>query len=909
MSASAATIGSRPVELPCLGRCSITSKKAKFPSYLTILISHWSTQLNPQADVLPWNHVERVAGLAHHDILIDNTLRRKSERIFRGMREFTSKRDNARSTSAYISLILLLFSLSLIPIRTEQDDERIFVASSPSSSSTAAAINHHVPRPKTKTKMSPPHRPASGGNRSTTTHLRSNALMQKITKPAAAGSVVDRTEAVAQLSHVEYTAEFFGTLASQTRSLRRRLTGGGEEDVDVEMGERSPGRRRRRYPCRLRVENGRISRPYSGRPRSEIYNYREVLSPVERLPPRAPVFEESGSELEDDGEITAVFAYTGFLAEADDRIDPRTGFAVPPPWIRFKYSREGKAVIKGYREDWRGLEDFLPPHPWAGEGGRYGNQCSRSTASAEGEEGADAWLGRSAEMQNNEKFPMRTGFSTLSLCVMNFRIRRVSLHNSLVGFVSINTRCIIVAEDSQPLSHSPHTTMQFKDDDDEMLPLGREPSQHLPSWRRRGPRAPEDGFGLRPAYFSREYSTWWEKAYGFPIGSVDVACRHHIGGSTYEQVLEKLIEHQTDFCRHHGIEEDEDGSLLYPPAEILGTKAFKAKMEKQNDPNARRRKRNEELRTQREFEEYEALRRPPTPLDEVLRQIREEEIKHDVAEKAAANGSAPKVRARLNTNNIPQQTGQPGGNQRRSPERPPPTYSPGYQRRSPERPPPTYSPPRGTPPSYAAAHGIRRRGALAVRRPRGILGPPRIPTPEFERVEHPNYDSDDFLAEPAEETYPTGTGRYDNDFNGLRRSNAVRRPVQYSGIRTAYDPAPPRDNAMSRPVRRSPSWERNSPYGRRSSIQRTPPRVEVVPDNIPRLFGYDGPPRTPQRAFSYRRTPPPTPQAEHVRRVPSDEIAVRRSRSFSPSPPSSPTRGPPRRSRRIAAGRVQKRSP
>ncbi|KAF7194686.1 hypothetical protein HII31_03948 [Pseudocercospora fuligena] len=493
------------------------------------------------------------------------------------------------------------------------------------------------------------------------------------------------------------------------------------------------------------------------------------------------------------------------------------------------------------------------------------------------------------------------------------------------------------------------------DDDEEMLPLGREPETRS-RWRLPGPKASEDELEIQPAYFSREYSTWWENANGLPAGSIDVACRYHIGESTYERVLEKL--------KHHGIEQDEDGRLVYPPAEFFGTKAFKAKMAKQNDPNARRKKRNEGLRTQREFEEYEAQRKPPTPLEELFRREREEEIKDQIAENAASNGPAPMFRARINTSNIPQQSGQPGRNQRRSPERRPPTYGSGLfqqpvhsgrhqrrsperpppiysapqqtgqpgrnQRRSPERPPPTYSPPRGAPPSYAALHGIRRRNALAVRRPRRISGPPRLPSPEFERVEHPDYDTDEFLGEPAQQTHPAVGGLlgpggllgderaaersrqnavnlFGNNPNGLRRSNAVHRPNQHGGLfGSAVDRA--RDTAVSRPVRRAPSWERDNPNGRRSSIQRTPPRVEVVRDNIPNLFGYDGPPRTPQSAFSFRQTPPPTPRAGRVRRVPSNEMATRRSRSFSPSPPSTPTREP-RRSSRIAAGRVQRRSP
>ncbi|KAF7194680.1 hypothetical protein HII31_03942 [Pseudocercospora fuligena] len=257
--------------------------------------------------------------------------------------------------------------------------------------------------------MSPPHSanrrtaPRSGSRSSFSLPIRTsgskfqNALMQQITTPAAAGSVVDRTEAVAQLSRVEETAEeavdFFTKLVVQTRTLRESITEEAiesEEDAEMMDEEPKPAAPRRspsrRYPSRssrtnaLRVQNGRISRPYSGRPRSEIYNYREMLSPVERLPPRAsrrknahrlsPVFEES----EDEGdEITAVFAYTGYPAEPNDRIDPRTGFAVPPPWINFKYDREGRVVFKGRRDEWEGLEDFLPPHPWAGHGGRFGN--------------------------------------------------------------------------------------------------------------------------------------------------------------------------------------------------------------------------------------------------------------------------------------------------------------------------------------------------------------------------------------------------------------------------------------------------------------------------------------------------------------------------------------------------------
>ncbi|KXS96082.1 hypothetical protein AC578_6377 [Pseudocercospora eumusae] len=452
----------------------------------------------------------------------------------------------------------------------------------------------------------------------------------------------------------------------------------------------------------------------------------------------------------------------------------------------------------------------------------------------------------------------------------------------------------MLSMDREPIFHTrwrPQAVMQFDEDEDEMLPMGREPIVHS---RWRGPRAPEALAGLVPAYFSREYNTWWEKANDFPAGSVECACRHHIGLSTYEHVLEKL--------KHHGIEQDEDGVLCYPPAEVRGTKAFKAKMAKQDGPEVRARKRNEELRTQREFEEYEAYqaqwppqapKKPATELEELWHR-REEEIKDEIAEKAAAKGPAPIFRARLNTSNLGQQSGQSGRGQRRSPERPVPASSRSQQ----------------TGPS-----GIRRRNAVAIRRPQRISGPPRTPTPEFERVEHPDYDTDDFSEGPT----PV------NLFgNGLRRSNAIRRPDQYSGISRSAA-ARPRDTAISRPVRRSPSWEDNGrrssiqrtpPHvyswerdyanGRRSSIQRTPPRVEVVRDNIPNLFGYDGPPRTPQSASISRRGSPSRPIADHVRQFPSNEAAAYRSH---PSPPSTPTRAPARRSSRIAAGRVQKRSP
>ncbi|KXS96081.1 hypothetical protein AC578_6374 [Pseudocercospora eumusae] len=279
----------------------------------------------------------------------------------------------------------------------------------------SSTSNHGIFITATNKNMSPPHSasrrtpPRTGSRASISLPIRTrtsgskfqDALMQQITTPAAAGNVVDRTEAVAQLSRVEETAEeavnFFTNLVVQTRTLRESIAEEEEEDEDEdqEMTDEEPElpepaaprkSQSRRYPSRssrtnaLRVQNGRISRPYSGRPRSEIYNYREMLSPVERLPPRAsrrknahrlsPVFEES----EDDGnEITAVFAFTGYPAEPDDRIDPRTGFAVPPPWIKFKYDREGRVVFKGRRDDWEGLEDFLPPHPWAGDGGRFGN--------------------------------------------------------------------------------------------------------------------------------------------------------------------------------------------------------------------------------------------------------------------------------------------------------------------------------------------------------------------------------------------------------------------------------------------------------------------------------------------------------------------------------------------------------